>query len=179
MENLTIKSTEQLPPADLGTPNGPPRSNGLPSPVNFPNADVVIYDGQCVFCTSQVTNLMRMDGKNRLAFVSLHDPFIKKNFPDLTHDQLMEQIYLIPSDAEAKANLPAYSPKRLGGASALRYLTRRLPKLWIFAPFLHLPCSLPIWQWGYKQVAKRRYKIAGKANQACDDDGTCELHFKD
>jgi predicted DCC family thiol-disulfide oxidoreductase YuxK len=142
----------------------------LPSPQDHPRADIVIYDGKCVFCTRQVRQLLRLDGRQRLAFVSLHDPMVAASFPDLTHDQMMEQIYLIPHDQP---------DRRLGGAAVIRYLTTRLPKLWVFAPLLHLPFSLPLWQWAYRQVAKRRYRIANKAGEACDDDGTCGLHFKE
>jgi predicted DCC family thiol-disulfide oxidoreductase YuxK len=145
----------------------------LPSPVSLPDADVLIYDGTCNFCTSQVMNLYRLDGKNRLAFISLHDPFVTEHFPDLTHQQLMEQMFLIPNHGGA------YSDRRLGGAVAIKYLTLRLPKLWILAPLFHIPLTGSIQQWVYRQIAKRRYKIAGKKNEACDDEGTCDLHFRD
>lgn len=148
-------------------------THGLPSPRDYPAADVVIYDGHCVFCTGQVRNLHRWDGKNRLAFISLHDSFVGQHFPDLSHDAMMEQLYLVPHGEHG------YTDLRLGGAAAIRYLSRKLPKLWVLAPFLHIPGSLPIWQWGYRQVAKRRYKIAGKQGGQCDDGGTCELHFGD
>lgn len=151
----------------------PEPTPGLPSPLEFPRADVVIYDGRCVFCESQVRNLMWLDGKNRLSFISLHDPWVAEHFPDLSYDQMMEQIYLIPASEHG------YSDDRLGGAAAIRYLSRRLPILWIVAPLMHLPFTLPIWQWGYRQIAKRRYKIAGKQGMQCDEDGTCELHFGD
>jgi len=146
-----------------------------PRPRDFPNADVVIYDGRCVFCAKQVKNLIRLDGKNRLAFASLHDEFIAQQFPDLSYEQMMEQMYLVPV-ASDKAG---YSSKRLGGAHAIRHLTWRLPKLWIFAPLLHFPFTMPIWKWIYAQVANRRYKVAGKSASVCDEDGTCDLHFKD
>ena len=149
-------------------------SSVLPSPKDFPNADVLIYDGQCVFCQGQVKNLMRLDGKNRLAFVSLHDQFVAEQFPDLGYDQMMEQMYLIPT-----AEGGGYTSQRIGGVSSVRYLTRRLPKLWILAPLMHFPFSMPIWQWGYKKIAKHRYKIAGKSGPQCDENGTCDLHFKD
>lgn len=146
----------------------------LPSPLDYPRADVVIYDGKCVFCKGQVGNLRWFDGKNRLAFVSLHDQWVADHFPDLTYDQMMDQIYLIPASEHG------YTELRLGGAAAIRYLSRRLPKLWILAPLMHIPFSLPLWQWGYRQVAKRRYQIAGKlGGPVCDEDGTCELHFGD
>ena len=86
---------------------------------------------------------------------------------------MMDQLFLVPHGEHG------YTDLRLGGAAALRYLSRKLPKLWVLAPFLHIPGSLPIWQWGYRQVAKRRYKIAGKQSGQCDDGGTCELHFGD
>lgn len=144
----------------------------LPSPTDNPNAAVVIFDGNCKFCTRQVGNLRKLDGKNRLAFVSLHDPFVKENFPDMDHDKLMEQMYVIPSGRSG------YSSQRFGGAAAGRYLSRHLPLLWILAPLLHIPFSLPVWQWLYMQIAKRRYRIAGKTGDNCDPDGSCELHFK-
>lgn len=142
----------------------------LPSPADNPQGDVVIYDGKCVFCSAQVRNLKRFDGNNRLAFVSLHDPFVAQHYPDLTHEQLMEQMYVVPHDRP---------DARLGGADAIRYLTRRLPKLWLLAPFLHIPLSMPFWRWAYRQVAKRRYRIANRDGQACDAEGTCELHYGD
>ena len=59
----------------------------LPTPQELPDADVVIFDGNCAFCTKQITNLFRWDGKGRLAFVSLHDPLVKQNYRDLSHEK--------------------------------------------------------------------------------------------
>ena len=133
----------------------------LPSPHDLPDADVVIYDGNCVFCRGQVTRLARWDGGRRLAFVSLHDALVAERFPDLAHDQLMQQMVVVTRDG-----------RRYGGAAALRYLTRRLPRLWPLAPLLHLPFSLPVWQWAYRQIAKRRYRLNPDA--ACDE--ACKIH---
>ena len=137
----------------------------LATPLERPEADVVIYDGECSFCTRQVRRLDRFDGGNRLAFVSLHDPLVAERFPDLSHDDMMRQMYII----DQRGN-------RHGGAAAFRYLTRRLPRLWLLAPLLHIPFSLPLWQWAYMQVAKRRYRIS--AATECDN-GACEIHFGD
>jgi len=136
----------------------------LPSLSNRPDADVVIYDGHCVFCSRQVKRLARWDTRRRLAFISLHDPIVAERYPDLTYDQLMSQLYVVDQRGQ-----------KHGGAAAFRYLTLRLPRLFLLAPVMHIPFSLPLWQWGYRQVAKRRYAIAGK--DACDGD-TCEVHFK-
>ena len=141
-------------------------SNALPSPQDLPGAEVVIYDGHCNFCKKQVTNLYRWDGKGRIAFVSLHDAFVAQNYRDLSHEMMMKQMYVITSDN-----------RRLAGANAFRHLTTRLPKLWVLAPLLHFPFSLPLWQFLYNQVARQRYKIAGTAGEACEGDA-CQVHFE-
>lgn len=159
-------------------PDNPPTrrtavSTDFPSPIELPRADLVIFDGDCVFCTGQVKNLMRFDGNDRLAFISLHDEFVAEHFPDLSHEQMMEKIFVVPNSKSG------YTDQRYGGAAGIRYLTRRLPKLWIFAPLFHIPFTQPIQQWCYRQIAKRRYKIARKTGPDCDENGTCDLHFKD
>lgn len=135
----------------------------LATPAERPSADVVIYDGHCRFCTGQVRRLASWDRGGKLAFVSLHDPFVAEHYPDLSHDDMMKQMYVVDQRGG-----------RHGGAAALRYLSRKLPRLWPLMPILHIPFSLPLWGWLYKQVAKRRYKLAGKS---CDD-GACEIHFR-
>lgn len=136
----------------------------LPGPDQRPDADVVIYDGNCRMCTAQVRKLTWWDCQGRLSYLSLHDPEAARRYPDLTHDMLMEQMYVVDGQG-----------RRHGGAAAIRYLSRRLRRLWWLAPLLHIPGSLPLWQWLYRQVAKRRYRF-GKMDQ-CDGD-TCRLHSR-
>lgn len=133
----------------------------LPSIADRPDADVVIYDGNCPFCRSQVSRLAAWDRGGRLAFLSAHDPIVAQRYADLPMDKLMAQMYVVD-----------WRGHRHGGAAALRYLSRRLPRLWMAAPLLHIPFSLPLWQWVYRQVAARRYRLAG--GPACAD-GTCRI----
>ncbi len=139
---------------------------GLPSPVQFPNADVIIFDGNCRFCHATVRQLRRMDGRHRLAFLSLHDPYVAATYPDLSHAQLMDKMHLI----DARGH-------RYAGVGAIRYLTRRLPKLWLLAPLMHVPGSLRFWQWGYAWIARNRYRIASRRDPEPCKDGACELHY--
>jgi predicted DCC family thiol-disulfide oxidoreductase YuxK len=139
------------------------QQNELPDPDKYPDGDVVIFDGQCNFCKSQIRTLQRFNCcGNRLTYISLHDPRVSEKYPDLTHEMMMEQMYVVD-----RAGI------RHGGSDAVRYLTRRLPTLWLAAPLLHLPGTARLWRWLYQQVAKRRYKLAGKS---CDDDA-CSVHF--
>ena len=145
-----------------------PQSFGVPSAVDLPHADVVLFDGKCVFCRKSVKMLSWWVAKDQLAYVSLHDPYVAELCPELTHDEMMKQIYLISREDCSKH----------GGAEAIRYLSTRSWRLWIAAPFLHFPGSMPLWQWMYQQIAKRRYLIAGKDDDACDEDSTCKVHFE-
>jgi predicted DCC family thiol-disulfide oxidoreductase YuxK len=139
----------------------------LPTLDELPDADVVIFDGHCRFCRGQVERLRGFDGGGRLAFVSLHDPFVAEHYPELTHEQMMAEMFVVSRDGQQR-----------GGASAIRYLSRRLPRLWWLAPLLHIPGSLAFWRFLYRQVAQRRYELAGKltGEESCED-GTCEIHL--
>jgi len=134
----------------------------LPGPERRPTADVVIFDGQCRICRRQIGWLAWFDSGGRLAYLSLHDSETARRYPDLSHDELMRQMVVV--DAHGR---------RHGGAAAVRYLSRRLPRLWWLAPILHIPLSLPLWQWLYRQVAARRY-LFGRV-ESCEN-GTCHLH---
>ena len=141
-----------------------PTISPLPTLHDRPDADVVIYDGACRFCTSQVERIAHWDGAGRLAFVSLHNSEVVRRYPDLTPEQLMEQVYVFDQLGN-----------RYGGAAAFRYLSRRLPRLWYLAPLLHIPFSLPLWQWAYAKIARRRYTLKGSGS--CDDQA-CKMHFE-
>ncbi len=143
-------------------------AENLCDPDDAPNAAVVIWDGKCNFCRAQVERLRRFDSRQRLAYLSLHDPRVAQRYPDLSFDQLMEQMWVVAPDC------PKHNRRKYGGADAVRFLSRYLPRLWWLAPAMHLPFAMPLWRWLYKVVANRRYRLAG-AN--CDG-GTCQLHLR-
>lgn len=134
----------------------------LPRPEERPRADVVIFDAHCRICTAQIRRLAWWDRGGRLAYLSLHDPRVAELYPDLSHEDLMRQMYIVDQQG-----------RRHGGAAAIRYVSRRLPNLWWLAPVLHLPGTSPLWQWLYRQVAERRYRF-GRVD-SCDD-GSCGVH---
>lgn len=147
-------------------PGAAPGGTGLPSPDDRPDADVVIYDGECGFCRKQVARLGWWDCQGRLAYLSLHDPRVAERYPDLSHEDMLQALYVVTQSGE-----------RHRGAAAARYLTRRLRRLWWMAPLLHVPGSLPCWQWMYDQVARRRYLLGGRVvdPDKCENGG-CRVH---
>lgn len=124
-----------------------------------PPRDTVLYDGHCRFCRSQIALLRRCDPTGRLAFTSLHDPSVAIDFPEIPPESLEQQMYVVDRQGRAR-----------GGATAVRYLSRRLVLLWPLALLLHVPGSMPLWNRLYAFVARRRMLIAG----SCED-GTCRL----
>ncbi len=133
----------------------------LPDPDENPGVAVIIWDGKCNFCRTQVERLQAFDSGGRLSYISLHDPRVTERYPELTHDQLMEQMWVITPNH-----------RRYGGADAVRFLSRYLPRLWWISPVMHLPFAMPLWRYLYRAFANRRYRIAG---ENCDG-GTCSLH---
>ena len=137
-------------------------SPSLVHPDERPGTHVVIYDGDCQFCTRQAERLARWDPRAQLSFMSLHDSKIPDRYPHLRHDQLMEAMHVVSRHG------CTYK-----GAAAFRYLASQLPRLRILLPVLHIPFSMPVWQWCYRQVAKRRYRW--NRENTCQEDA-CSVH---
>ena len=127
-----------------------------------PEQDTVLFDGECRFCQRQIAILRRLDVRRRFIYKSLHEPSVGADFPELSMEQLQEQMFVIDTQGNAR-----------GGATAVRYLSRKLPLLWPLALLLHIPGSLPLWNWLYAYVAKRRLWIAGRC-----DNTSCQIHQK-
>ncbi|HTU27461.1 MAG TPA: DUF393 domain-containing protein [Pirellulales bacterium] len=150
----TSPAPPQAAPAQAG-------ARPLPTPTERPKAEVVVFDGHCQICTGQIARVAQWDTGGRLAFLSLHDPEVGRRYPELTHEALMRDMYVV--DRKGRYHR---------GAAALREIARRVPRLWPLVPFLYLPFSMPLWQWLYRQVADRRYQF----NRDECDGGSCHLH---
>jgi predicted DCC family thiol-disulfide oxidoreductase YuxK len=147
----------------MATATAPPSTEPpLPIPAERPDADVVIFDGDCRICTAQVRKLPWWDCQRKLAYLSLHDPEVARRWPDLPHDRLMQEMVIIDGGGN-----------RHWGAAAIRYLSRRLRRLWWAAPVLHFPGSMLLWRPLYRWIARNRYRLSG--GSACDD-SACAVH---
>lgn len=124
-----------------------------------PARDTVLYDGECDFCRRRVRNLRAADLGRRLVFTSLHDASVARDYPELPRERLLAEMVVVDATGRAR-----------GGASAVRYLSRRLPLLWPLALLLHIPGSLPVWTWLYRLVARNRMRLSGSCST-----GTCRL----
>jgi predicted DCC family thiol-disulfide oxidoreductase YuxK len=136
-------------------------SAALPSPAERPGANVLIFDGKCGICTSQVRKLPWWDCQGKLSYLSLHDPEVARRWPDLSYDRLMQEMVIIDKDGE-----------RHWGPEAVRFLTGHLRRLCWLTPLLYFPGSMILWRPMYRWIARNRYRLSGSP---CEG-GTCELH---
>lgn len=137
---------------------------GLARPDTRPDADVVLYDGRCQFCLARVQQLAWLDaGGERLAFLSLHDPDVAERYPGVDPGRLLDEMCVVDRDGGHH-----------WGADAVRYLSRRIPRLWWLAPLMHLPGAMLVARPVYAWVSRNRYRIAGRSDDCVD--GACSVH---
>ncbi|MCA9235425.1 MAG: DUF393 domain-containing protein [Planctomycetales bacterium] len=133
----------------------------LPTPAQRPAADVVLYDGACGICTAQVSKLPWWDCQGKLAYLSLHDPEVQQRWPDISLERLHEEMCIVDGQG-----------RRHWGPYAIRYLTKRLRRLWWAMPALYFPGSMLVWKPLYRWIARNRYRLSGTD---CPD-GACSIH---
>lgn len=155
-------------------------SRRFPYPTEVDRSHLVIFDGRCVFCTAQIRSIYRLDFLRKLTFISLHDPKIAEWFPDLSYEELMKQIYVIPNFS---MDTDHRKLKKLEADKGIRFLALRNLLFLPIGILLSIPFTQPLWNYLYHQVAKRRYYFGkvkpGSEGQSCEEGGTCHLHFGD
>jgi predicted DCC family thiol-disulfide oxidoreductase YuxK len=142
----------------------------LPCPADRPHADVVLYDGHCRICRSQVEKLPWWDNCDRLAYLSLHDPEVARRWPEMApesplYQRLMREMCIVEMRGPEQAEVLHWGPV------AIRYLTGHLRRLWWAAPLLYFPGSMFLWGPLYRLIARNRYRLSGAAS--CEN-GTCK-----
>ncbi len=158
----TAPPSDTAPVTTPATAPAGPLPSDLPCPEDRPGADVVLYDGQCVFCRTSAEKLQWWDSQGKLAYLSLHDPQVAERWPEVSLDRLHDEMCVVDQQGHHH-----------WGPYAVRYLSRRLPRLWWLAPLMHLPGIMLLARPAYRLVAKNRYLIAGR-NAECDT-GACEV----
>ncbi len=128
----------------------------LPDPDERPGADIVVYDDHCGLCGALTRLLNRLDATGRLAYSAASDERITLWCPQVSPDELGQHMIVVGRRGDCWK-----------GAAGVRRLSRRLPALWWAVPLLHVPGSMPVWRWLYRQVARRRYLLGG---HICEED---------
>ena len=114
----------------------------------------VLYDSKCKICNGGANKIKWYDWTKKLTLISLHDEKVAIHWPELQKDDLMRAVTIISGGIVYQ------------GAKAYRHLSLKMPSLWLFAPLLWFPFSLPFWEWLYALIADNRYMF-NKCNENC------------
>jgi predicted DCC family thiol-disulfide oxidoreductase YuxK len=128
-------------------------------------APLVLYDGNCAFCSAQAERLGRLAG-GRVVLRPLQQEGLLETFPGLSRDEAMREMKLIDGCGRV-----------YGGAEAVvRALELGSSGLGLLARAYYLPGLRPLTDRLYTWVAKNRYRLFGRG-ETCE--GACPLAKRD
>ena len=128
---------------------------------------MLLYDGQCRFCTAQSHRLLKLARQGAIERQSFQDPGVLERFPGLSHDECMKEMQLVTPDGRVYAGFEA----------AVRALGTRVVGRGAY--LYYVPGIRQICDAAYAWVAANRYRLMGKevAAGSCDT-GSCHLHLE-
>jgi predicted DCC family thiol-disulfide oxidoreductase YuxK len=121
-----------------------------------PERVVIVYDGSCRFCTSQVRWIEQRDRDRVFEFVSSGATGLLDRFPQLRNHDL---------NSGLRAILPA--GRVAIGADGVYEIALRLPGWRRLAWLYRVPGLGPLWRRVYAWIAARRYQLAGRCDESC------------
>ena len=116
-----------------------------------PGRIAVIYDGECAMCRASVEAVRTFDNSDAIDLIDLHDESTRVQFPALTVEALMEEIYVV----DDRGNL-------WRGARAVNEILRRQhgARGWL-AYLWYIPGYAWMADRQYKRIARNRYGPKG------------------
>ncbi len=125
---------------------------------------VVLFDGDCRFCTQQTRKLVRWFPRAVVAR-NFQEPGALDAFPGITHEACMKRMHLVTTKGAVYA----------GAEAGARIVILGLPVLGLAFWLYYVPGVRQLAELLYGVIARYRYRIAGKTVR-CDPGGTCHLH---
>lgn len=127
-----------------------------------PGKHVVLYDGRCRFCVSQVRKLLALAKPGVVEALDFQDPEVLARFPGVTYHDCMQAVRLIRPDGRVITGFEA---------AVQAVATRRVLKP--LAYLYYLPGLRQLCDGVYRRIAARRYDLMGKTDCVA---GACALH---
>ena len=109
---------------------------------------VVLYDGQCGFCSRWVRYWAGTLERQGFAIASLAEPWVAEKI-NTPREELLTDIRLLTADGQL-----------ISGADVYLYVTRRIWWAWPFYAFFSLPGFNRLIHLGYRWFARNRYHIS-------------------
>lgn len=117
---------------------------------------VIVYDGACRFCTSQVHWIQQRDRDGVFEFVSSGASGLLERFPQLRDHDLNSGLRAILPDGRTAI-----------GADGVYEIALRLRGWRRMAWLYRVPGLGPLWRRVYASIAARRYQLAGRCDESC------------
>ncbi len=111
--------------------------------------NIVLYDGDCSFCTFQMRVITWLDWFNVVSLLPIADPRAQEVAPRLTRTDLQEAIHGVTPDG-----------KVYRGARALRFIGLRMPLAFPLALVLWIPGVIYLAEFFYRWISRNRYVIS-------------------
>jgi predicted DCC family thiol-disulfide oxidoreductase YuxK len=118
-----------------------------------PGRLAVLFDGSCEMCTASVDSVRKFDNSGKIDPLNLHDAEVRKCFPDLNAEALLEELHAVDDRGRVYR-----------GARAVNEILRRQNGLRGWLAYLwYVP--------GYAWLADRQYKRIAATRYNRDADG--------
>jgi predicted DCC family thiol-disulfide oxidoreductase YuxK len=121
----------------------------------FNNKSIVFYDGDCGFCNSTISFVLKKEKKKEILFCSLQSAFAKKTFDEFDVKINLDTIFYLTDN------------RLLTKSSAIFEISKDLVFPYSIARYVSYVCPKIIADFGYSIVAKYRHKIM-PLEQACE-----------
>jgi predicted DCC family thiol-disulfide oxidoreductase YuxK len=115
---------------------------------------VVLYDGQCGFCSHWVTYWSETLARHGFQIASLDEPWVASRLT-MPYEDLITDIRLLTAGGEL-----------ISGPDVYQYVMRRIWWAWPFHVIFRLPGFNRLIRAGYRWFARHRYRISR----------SCQLH---
>jgi len=109
---------------------------------------VVLYDGQCGFCSRWVKYWAGTLGRSGFEIASLDEPWVAERLR-MPHEELLTDIRLLTAGGQL-----------ISGADVYLYVTRRIWWAWPFYAIFSLPGFNRLIHAGYRWFARNRYCVS-------------------
>ena len=135
-------------------------TNPIPHTLCVRKRWVVLYDGNCRICTRGAEQMRTLAG-DKVDLRNFQDPTTLEGLPEISYDDMMDKMHVVaPND------------KIFRGAAAIARVAALTPVVGPLAFLYWVPGIKQLADFGYGQIAKRRYRLNAKD---CDGD-SCKLH---
>ncbi len=116
--------------------------------------DIILFDGVCNFCNHSINFVIDHDSRQKFKFASLQSTLGQTLLAstDLSATQIDSVVYIHNGKAYIESTAALNIARQLDGLWSWLYVLKFVPQ--------------PLRDWGYRLIAKNRYRLFGK-QEAC------------